>query len=385
MADQNLGTLYTPIEARLEPFARGLKQAEGMAREGAKKIEKASAVNLGATGGKLDGGGALGGGLRVAAGLQAASAAFAALNVASNLFRGDMEGVRETLFQMPLGIGQIARALDSMLDGGQLDKMKKDFDEVNAKFQRTLQQAARRDAFKAELGGRLEGLGGKAAEAGLEGFDLERARVNAGRSGQLQAVEKREQEAKKLQIDISTETAMERELIERNTAEELRRINKRESEETERESKRLADIQTRIAEDVQKTKERQADELTAMRDDNDVDQLRSTDSVAAERLKIELDTTAKIKRATADGNLNLIPEIERQKALRLAGVGAGGLADRGQQIDDISRMAIGSGANIRAAAKQEEPVTKKQGETQIGVLRDMLSAITRLRMEATAN
>jgi|GEM_PF-4688041 len=385
MADQNLGTLYTPIEARLEPFARGLKQAEGMAREGAKKIEKASAVNLGATGGKLDGGGALGGGLRVAAGLQAASAAFAALNVASNLFRGDMEGVRETLFQMPLGIGQIARALDSMIDGGQLDKMKKDFDEVNAKFQRTLQQAGRRNAFKAELGSRLEGLGGKAAEAGLEGFDLERARANAGRFDQLQAVEKREQEAKKLQIDISTETALERELIERNTAEEIRRINKRESEEAEREAKRLADIQTRIAEDVQKTKERQADELTAMRDDNDVDQLRSTDSVAAERLKIELDTTAKIKRATADGNLNLIPEIERQKALRLAGVGAGGMADRGQQIDDISRMAIGSGANIRAAAKQEEPVTKKQGETQIGVLRDMLSAITRLRMEATAN
>jgi len=385
MADQNLGTLYTPIEARLEPFARGLKQAEGMAREGAKKIEKASAVNLGATGGKLDGGGALGGGLRVAAGLQAASAAFAALNVASNLFRGDMEGVRETLFQMPLGIGQLARALDSILDGGQLDKMKKDFDEVNAKFQRTLQQAAKRDAFKADLGGRLEALGGKAAEAGLEGFDLERARANAGRFDQLQAVEKREQEAKKLQIDISTETALERELIERNSAEEIRRINKRESQEAEREAKRLADIETRIAEDVQKTKERQADELTAMRDDNDVDQLRSTDSAAAERLKIELDTTAKIKRATADGNLNLIPEIERQKALRLAGVEAGGLTARGQQIDDISRMAIGSGANIRAAAKQEEPVTKKQGDTQIGVLRDMLSAITRLRMEATAN
>ena len=398
MADQNLGTLYTPIEARLEPFARSLKEAEVMAREGAKKIEKASEVDLGATGGKLGGGaksgkksvakkgkksgGALGFGLRVAAGLQASSAAFAAINVGAELFRGGMENVRETIFQMPLGIGQLARALDSILDGGQLDKMKKDFDEVNAKFQRTLQQAAKRDAFKADLGGRLEALGGKAAEAGLEGFDLERARANAGRFDQLQAVEKREQEAKKLQLDISTETAMERELIERNTAEEIRRINKRESEETEREAKRLADIQTRIAEDVQKTKERQADELTAMRDDNDVDQLRSTDSAAAERLKIELDTTAKIKRATADGNLNLIPEIERQKALRLAGVEAGA---RGQQIDDISRMAIGSGANIRAAAKQEEPVTKKQGETQIGVLRDMLSAITRLRMEATAN
>ena len=373
---------YTPIEARLEPFARGLKQAEGMAREGAKKIEKASAVNLGATGGGIGRqGGFLESGFKFAAGIQATASAFRVANIGVELYQGNMTKAKESLFQMPFGIGQVAQAFDQLLDAieGGVDGL------TEMQFRQAAIAKQARESIRERATDRRRGLGAEVGMAGLEGSDAAKAQVQAEKSRRIATLIKEEREAFRQGIDLRKEFAAEREQVEEISRKKIESIDRKDKESADKLANEKQEKERKQAEDSLKLKEQQFDELTTLKDRNDVMDLDRTDKVAGERLSIEREAEAAIRKATKDGNAQLIPEIERQKALRLAGVGAGGLADRGQQIDDISRMAIGSGANIRAAAKQEEPVTKKQGETQIGVLRDMLSAITRLRMEATAN
>lgn len=381
MADSNLGNLYVPIEARTAPLEQGMKRAEAIAREGAKRIEKEAEVNIGRNrgGGLLGGagGGMLEKGINIAAGIQVAATALSALNVGAKLFSGNMEDARQALFQMPLGLGQVARMLDDLLDGGQLQQLEESARKSAEYFAKQKAKEQRRANLMERGGARINDLGDESAMLGLEGADAARAAVNVERYKRLEQVTKDQEAQAKDGLDISEAAAIEREMIERNAAKKIAEINRKEAEEAAKIAKELADREMKIKED-------QLEQLTQLRKGNDVSELERTDKVAAEKLQIENEAEAAIRKATKDGNMQLIPEIERQKALRLAGVGLTGPGSAAQ-LNDIARMTVGSGDAIRNAANQEPPVTKKQGETQIGVLRDMLGAITRLRFQATAN
>lgn len=384
MADQNLGVLYTPIEARLQPLEQGIKRAEGMVREGAKKMEREAQVAFRAAPGGVAGGAGSSGslldfGLKLGAGIQGAGVAFTGLNAAASFFKGDVEAARAAIFQMPLGLGQVARAFDSLLDAieGPLDGLT----DIELKQGQIAKRA--KDDLRARAVERRRGLGAEAGLAGLEGSEAQRAQVDAERKQRLAKLADEQREAFKMNIDMRKDFAAEREQIEEIAAKKIEAINRKEAEQKEKIAEEASKRQEKELQDQMKLESQRAEQVMALRDQNDIEALRQTDATAAERLQIEKDAEQAIRRATSEGNAALIPEIERQKALRLAGIGGG--AGRAQQIDDISRMVLGGGAGMQRVGQDEPPASKKQADTQIGVLRDMLSAITRLKLEATAN
>jgi hypothetical protein len=384
MADQNLGVLYTPIEARLQPLEQGIKRAEGIAREGAKRIEKASEVDIGrqrgaAMGAGGGGGGLLDFGLKIGAGIQGAGVAFTGLNAAVSFFKGDVEAARAAIFQMPLGLGQVARAFDNLLDviEGPLDGLT----DIEMKQGQIAKRA--KDDLRDRAIERRRGLGAEAGLAGLEGTEAQRAQVDAERKQRLAKLADEQREAFKMNVDMRKDFAAEREQIEEIASKKIEAINRKEAEQKEKIAEEASKRQEKELQDQMKLESQRAEQVMALRDQNDIAALRQTDAAAADRLQIEKDAEQAIRRATSEGNASLIPEIERQKALRLAGIGGG--AGSARQIDDISRMVLGSGAGMQRVGQDEPPASKKQADTQIGVLRDMLNAITRLKLEATAN
>jgi len=110
---------------------------------------------------------------------------FSALNMAAQAHRGEWEGVRDTLFTLPLGIGSSARALDGFL--GNVTGIRAEIEAIEASTKRTerlfehqLKISERSLAIRRSFTDMERSFENRIELAGLEGFDRSEAQVRQG-------------------------------------------------------------------------------------------------------------------------------------------------------------------------------------------------------------